>query len=289
MRPSVPLVSRLPDGRRELVIAALAYLAYEAARALATGERGPALATGRDLLRLERLVGLDVEAGLNAMLGTLPVLALACCYFYAVCHYLVTPTVFVWLFRRHRAWFGRARTTVLAATVVGFFGYWLLPTAPPRMLPGFEDTMVNWAAFGWWAGSGGVPDAMEGLSNPYAAMPSLHVGWAVWCGWYVARVARRPVVRALGVAYPLVTTFVVVATANHYVVDAVAGALVIALGGGVAVLLERVHRLLVRRRPAVPLPAGRVPVPAQPSGRVARPRLGHATTGPREPGRDDAA
>ncbi|MGH8866789.1 MAG: phosphatase PAP2 family protein [Actinomycetes bacterium] len=259
MNSSFAQTRRLSDTRRELLVAGLAYLAYEVARLWAVGDTGTALATGRAILEAEELVGLDVEAGLNAAFGAIPLVAVASCYFYALCHYLVTPIVLVWLFRTDRVTYRRGRTALLVATAAGFLGHWLLPTAPPRMLPGFDDTMATWAAWGWWGGSGGVPSGMEGLANPVAAMPSLHVGWAVWCGWYLFRVSKRPVVRAVGVVYPIATTVVVVGTANHYLLDAVAGAAVIAFGAAVAGASEWIRPGLLRPGTAAHVPH----VPAQ--------------------------
>lgn len=256
---------RLTDARREFAIAACAYLVYEIARILAVGELGSAVANGRAILAIEAVVGLDVEAALNDGIRDLPPLALASCYFYATAHYVVSLSVLVWLFRRHRRVYGPARTALLLTMGISFVGHWLLPTAPPRMLPGFEDTMISWASWGWWVGSGGVPAAMKDLSNPVAAMPSLHVAFAAWCGWLVFRLARRAVVRVLAAGYPLVTSLVVVVTANHYVLDVVAGVAIVAVGGLASHLLGVVRaRRAETRQPAEGRPAVAVPVPREP-------------------------
>jgi O-antigen ligase len=101
--------------------------------------------------------------------------------------------------------------------------------APPRMLPGFVDTLAMTANAGWWGDDASAPRGLGELTNQLAAMPSLHVGWAVWVAWVVVRLTKRRWLRVLGVAYPVMTTLVVVATANHYLLDAVAGAAVVAL------------------------------------------------------------
>jgi hypothetical protein len=138
----------------------------------------------------------------------------------------VTPAVLVWLRRRHARSYGPARTALIVATLLGLVGFWLYPTAPPRMLAGsgFVDTLAYFSDWGWWSTDASAPKGLGGLTNELAAMPSLHVGWAVWVGWYAATHARRRWVRALAVAYPVVTSVVVVATANHYWLDVVAGA-----------------------------------------------------------------
>lgn len=250
-------VLRLTDARREFLIAAAAYLVYEVARVLAVGDLSLALANGRAILAAESVVGIDVEAFLNDGVGALPVLALASCYFYATAHYVVSLSVLVWLFRRHRAVYGPARTALVITMGISFVGHWLLPTAPPRMLPGYEDTMISWADWGWWVGSGGVPEPMKEMSNSVAAMPSMHVAFAVWCGWLVFRLARLALVRVLAALYPLATSAVVVVTANHYVLDVLAGFAVIALGGYAGHLIR-----VVRARRAEQADAAAVPAPA---------------------------
>src|ERR1700712_4081918 len=89
--------------------------------------------------------------------------------------------------------------------------------------------MAEVSSWGWWGGEGSAPRGLGGLTNQLAAMPSLHVGWALWSGWCIARYARRRSLRIAGVASPLLTALVVISTANHYVVDAAAGSLLVIL------------------------------------------------------------
>ena len=107
-------------------------------------------------------------------------------------------------------------------TLLALVGYWLYLLAPPRLMPGggFVDTVRSW---GTWGVAASEP--VNSASNQYAAMPSMHVGWALRCGVIVARHVRRPAVQALGMLYPVVTLLVVVVTGNHFVLDA-AGAVV---------------------------------------------------------------
>jgi hypothetical protein len=91
--------------------------------------------------------------------------------------------------------------------------------------------MAQYAGYGWWGGEASAPRGLGGATNQFAAMPSLHVAWALWCGvalWLYGR--RSPAVRGLAIAYPAGVTVVVMGTANHYLLDAVAGAVVLALG-----------------------------------------------------------
>jgi hypothetical protein len=109
----------------------------------------------------------------------------------------------------------------------------VLPTAPPRLLNGsygFTGTMAQYSSYGWWGTDASAPRGLGCLTNQYAAMPSLHVGWALWCGLILLRFGRHWPVRALGAIYPVVTVLVVLGTANHYLMDAAAGVLVMGIG-----------------------------------------------------------
>jgi hypothetical protein len=107
--------------------------------------------------------------------------------------------------------------------------------APPRLLPqfGYVDTLLKYHTWGSLAD----PDVAK-HSNQYAAMPSLHIGWALWCGIAIFVCARRSWVRWLGLMYPVATLLVIVGTANHYIIDAVGGVVVILIGFGVQWLLS---------------------------------------------------
>jgi hypothetical protein len=131
----------------------------------------------------------------------------------------------------------------MTSTFMGLIGFTLLPTCPPRLLSaghGFVDTMAQYSSYGWWGGEASAPRGMGGMTNQYAAMPSLHVGWALWCGVMLWRYGTTRTTRVAAVAYPLITTIVVMGTANHYFLDAVAGAVVMGLGFLLAPYVSRV-------------------------------------------------
>jgi hypothetical protein len=220
---------------REIALAVVVYAAYTVTRGLTDGNVEDADEIGRALLRWENSWHLAPEQTLNRLLRHTPALAVAFCYFYATLHYLLTPAVLVWVYRRHPDRYRAARTTLLVATVLGLVGFWLLPVTPPRLLPGggFHDTLADVSGWGWWGGQASAPRGLGDLTNQYAAMPSLHVGWALWAGWLLARHARRRAVRVAGLLYPVVTTVVVMATANHYLLDAAGGVAVMALAAGI--------------------------------------------------------
>jgi hypothetical protein len=160
--------------------------------------------------------------------------------YYGTAHFVVTAAALIWLFRRRPARYALWRNTLAWTTALALIGFALYPLMPPRLLPpsyGFVDTLKDIG--GLWSFDSG---AMAKVSNQYAAMPSLHCGWALWVSFVVWPVARAAWARLLVVLYPLVTVFCIVVTANHYYLDAVGGLIVFSAGYGMAWLT--VHRLV---------------------------------------------
>ncbi|MFE5535052.1 phosphatase PAP2 family protein [Streptomyces sp. NPDC056492] len=217
----------------ELLLLGLVYGAYTGGRLLARGDVHLAVGHGLSILRTEELLGLDFERPLNRLFSQQGLLGIPADFMYASLHYLVTPAVLVWLYLRRPRHYRAARTWLVVSTLLGLVGFTLMPTCPPRLLDagqGFTDTMAQYSAYGWWGAEASAPRGLGGLTNQYAAMPSLHVGWALWCGVLLWRHGRHPLLRALGIAYPAATALVVMGTANHYFLDAAAGAAVMAAG-----------------------------------------------------------
>jgi hypothetical protein len=229
---------------RELAIVATIYVTYEVGRGVHKGNLSTALANGSGILSFEHAWHIAPEHVLNVGLAQLPLLAVVAAYFYSTMHYLITPAVLMWMYRSHPEHYRPARTALAISTILGLVGFSLAPTAPPRLLPGggIDDTLASVDHWGWWSGEGSVPRGLGSLTNQLAAMPSLHVGWALWCGVLLALYASHRAVRWLGVLYPVLTTLVVLATGNHYLVDAVAGAAVMGLGAVIALPLSRRRR-----------------------------------------------
>ncbi len=205
---------------REIALIAVFYVAYTLVRLLIPHDETAAYAHAGQVLRLERALGIDTELSLNRGLMDLPWLARLANVFYATAHFVVTLAVLVWLYRRRPAHFARLRTSLVVATAVALIGFWVYPLAPPRFLgtSGFVDPVTALHTFGLYSS----PEAGS-LTNQFAAMPSMHAGWALWCASAVITMVRRPIVRAIAALYPIVTILVIFSTANHYVLDAVAG------------------------------------------------------------------
>jgi PAP2 superfamily len=216
---------------RELALITLLYGGYMAGRAAIGVHTGAALHRGQQILDLEAITGMDVERPLNALVMAVPPVALLFAYLYATLHYVVTPAALVWIALRRSAGYRQARNGLLIATAIGLLGYWLLPTAPPRLLDaGFTDVMAAFSGVGWWGDAASAPRGMEALSNQFAAFPSLHVGWAMWVALVLHANTRNRTVRGWVFAYPALMTLVVMATANHYLLDALGGIACAALG-----------------------------------------------------------
>src|SRR4051812_18293932 len=233
-------------GLRELLLIAVVYSMYDGSRFFVEGRQSTALAHAMGVLHVEQGLDMAWEQALNRVVSTHALLAVPADYMYATLHYLVTPIVLVWMWRAHRAAYSRARTTLMVATVIGLVGFSVLPVAPPRMLPGFIDTMAQYSGAGWWSTDASAPRGVGSFTNQFAAMPSLHVGGALWCGWQLVQHGKHLVTRVSGVLSPAMITVVVMATGNHYLLDAVAGVAVVVLAmAAVGVTV----RLTVRLRP----------------------------------------
>jgi hypothetical protein len=202
---------------REAVLIVAVDELYEVTRSLAPTRVGKALANARAIERLERTLHLNPERPLNHALLDVPVLIPPISVYYQVGHLVALLAALIWAWRRHRELYRAARNALLALTLGGLAWYWLMPTAPPRFaLPGVVDVV---AAHPVLLAS---QESVVGLVNEYAAMPSLHVAWAVWVALTATTLSARRL-RWLAWVHPVATTLVVLATANHYLLDALAG------------------------------------------------------------------
>ncbi len=220
-------VHSMNRGIRELILLAALYVGYSASRLVADDAFTPAAARALNLLDLEKVVWLDVEALLNGWFVAVPLVGLIASYWYATLHYIVTAAVLLWLYRRGPGDYLPARTALALATILGLLLYLMVPMAPPRLLDGYVDVLELNAASGWWGADASAPRGLGGLTNQLAAFPSLHAGWALWVLLVARRHARARWVRGLAWAYAAGTTIVIVGTANHWLLDAVVGWVVV--------------------------------------------------------------
>ncbi|MEH0443546.1 phosphatase PAP2 family protein [Streptomyces sp. B21-102] len=215
----------------EILLIAVSYWVYSLVRNAVPEQRSEALRNTDWIWRVEHGLGIAVEESVNHGVNSVTWLIVSMNYYYATLHFVVTLVVLVWLYRSHPGRYAATRLVLFATTAVALVGYYLYPLAPPRLMPGggFVDTVMAHQTWGSMASGD-----LKHMSNQYAAMPSMHIGWSVWCGLTVFALARLPWVRVLGLLYPVATLVVIVATANHFWLDAVGGLLCLAFGFAVA-------------------------------------------------------
>src|SRR6266487_4650486 len=219
--------------RDEAAVVLVLYGLYELGRGLVVGNAAEAERHAHRLVALERSLHLFVEANLQRAAHTLPGLTSLLDVAYLTLHLAVTAAVLLWLHRRHAAAFPFVRTTLLLASGLALVGFLAYPTAPPRLAGvGIVDTV-----------SSGRVDLNRGLIssvyNPYAAVPSMHVGYALIVATSLLRHGRHLLVRALGALYPPFVLLVIVATGNLFFFDAAAGAIVAGVAATTSALITR--------------------------------------------------
>ncbi|MGX1269667.1 bifunctional glycosyltransferase 87/phosphatase PAP2 family protein [Streptomyces phaeoluteigriseus] len=241
--PLLPFLRRVltrPNLLLELLLIRVTYAAYQQVRLAATGGtisggRERAEAHGREILDIERFLHIDIEHWANHAVVKVGWLRDFFDFYYTSFHFVVPLSVLAVLYWRRPVDYRWARSSLGFATLLALVGFWLYPLAPPRLMPGLGiiDTVHGAQDFT-------QPDygTLTSLTNQYAAMPSLHFGWSLWCGLAIAIVAPKWWMKALGLLHPLFTVSAIVATGNHWVLDAVGGAAVVLAGFGLAYVLQ---------------------------------------------------
>ena len=231
-----------------LTIAWLCWV-YDAITNLAPLRLQAALGHAREILSAEQALHVDPERTLDRWLAGHHTLGLLVSDYYDNAHFVVTLGLLGLLWWRRADIYRPLRNALVLANVLAFVVFWRFPVAPPRMLPGFVDVVASTHAIGSWH-----TGALASQANQLAAMPSLHIAWAVWCTVVVWRMSTRAWLRALAVAYPFVTAFAVLSTGNHYVLDVLAGLATIVVSLLIVRVWERRRRWSLRgrtrRRPA---------------------------------------
>jgi hypothetical protein len=207
---------------------------YEALTNFAPLRLHAAVAHAEGLLHAEQALHLDPEQALDSWLAGQHTLGVILSDYYDNAHFVVTLGLLGWLWWRRADIYRPLRNSLVIVNLLAFVVFWLYPVAPPRMLGGFVDVVDVSHAFGSFH-SGSLASHADEL----AAMPSLHIAWAVWCSVALWRMSRRRWVRGLAVAYPCTTAFTVVATGNHFILDLLGGLAAIALSLGIVAVIER--------------------------------------------------
>ncbi|MFI7386755.1 phosphatase PAP2 family protein [Streptomyces sp. NPDC049813] len=231
-RASPRFMRRLRAPRRprlwfEILLIAVSYWTYSLIRNAVPEQRSQAMRNADWIWRVEHVLGIAVEESVNSAVNGVTWLIVGMNYYYATLHFVITLGVLVWLFRCHPGRYAATRLVLFATTAVALVGYYFCPLAPPRLMTGghFIDTVAVHQTWGSMASGN-----LKTMSNQYAAMPSMHIGWSLWCGLTIFALASVPWVRVLGLLYPVATLVVIVATANHFWLDAVGGMVCLAFG-----------------------------------------------------------
>lgn len=235
-------------GLWEAIVVALAFLVYFFIRGAVVDRAGEALSNALDLIALERALGIYRELDWQAWIidEYWAIRAMNWIYFWGHLPMVILLAVYLWI--RHRSTYTLARNAFLASGAIGVVIYALYPVAPPRLVPfaGYVDTMAVFDRVGYQA------QEAQAFVNPYAAVPSLHFGWAMLLGFMVAWVGRRRLsIVIAGLLWPVAMLFSVVMTANHFIVDAIAGAVVSLAGLAIAEGIRRAQPWMLRRLRAV--------------------------------------
>jgi PAP2 superfamily len=251
-RPSsLARLSISPAARTQLGVFLLAYLVYTAARFVTTGDLPSAEAHAHWIVRVERQLGVAAEAPVqHALDGTWLLWLLN--HVYLAAQLAVLPGALIFLYHRAPAIYVKLRNTILATWLISVPVYALFPVAPPRLANiGLVDTITAQTGFAMNS------NLTTSFYNDLAAVPSLHVGFAVAIGIAVAAALRNPVLKGLALLWGPTVGLAVVATGNHFVFDIAAGLLASALGYGAGTLAARIQ-VRSPRRPQPLRPAGRV-------------------------------
>ncbi|MFD9971506.1 phosphatase PAP2 family protein [Streptomyces sp. NPDC059017] len=258
--PEQSRLRRLRSVRRpriwfEILLIAVSYWTYSLIRNAVPEQKAQALRNADWIWEAEKALGIAVEQTVNHAANSVTWLIVTMNYYYATLHFIVTIGVLVWLYRRHPGRYAPTRLVLFATTGVALVGYYLYPLAPPRLMNGqdFIDTVLVHHTWGSMASGN-----LKTMSNQYAAMPSMHIGWSLWCGLTIFVLAKAPWGKILGLLYPTLTLIVIVATANHFWLDAVGGLLCLGFGYGLSYAWygSLPHRL--PRHVPDPVPAGAV-------------------------------
>jgi hypothetical protein len=229
-----------------LVIAWLAWV-YDAVNNLAPVREALALDHGRGIFRFEQTLHMDPELSFNRWLSVHHTMGAVISDYYDNAHFVVTFALLGWLWWKRADIYRPLRTSLVAINVIGLFVFWRYPVAPPRMLVsnGFTDVVASTNAFGSWHTGDLAKEA-----NQFGAMPSLHIAWAAWCSLATWQLSSRRWARVLALLYPFATTFAVLATGNHYLLDVLAGigTFLLALVFARAMAVAHVTKLLLSRK-----------------------------------------
>jgi hypothetical protein len=228
-------VTRPPDQRPyilgELVVVLCLLRLYDFVRVRAHLRESHALQSARDLFNLEKWLQIDFELSFNHWTVDHRWFNYAASYWYQFSHISVAMAVLVWCWWKRPLAYRAFRNAIVMIKIAGLTIFLLFPVAPPRLLPGAgfidADRLVGF----------GSNDVGPVTADQFGAFPSLHIAWAVWVAVLMFTLTRNRRLARIWICYPFVTLIAIVATGNHFVLDAVAGAIL-----ALAALKVALHR-----------------------------------------------
>ena len=242
----------------EITFVVIFYVVYSTIRNANQGSPNVAREHAYQLMRWQESLGINVEHAIHRWALDIKPLIIASNYFYGSLHFIVTTAVMVFLYHKFSDDYPLYRNTLAIATGLALIGFAFWPLMPPRLLPhsfGFVDTLDKYPTF--WSFKRG---AINKISNQFAAMPSVHCAWALWCTCVLVPRVKHTWAKVLAILYPVGTITAIVLTANHYFLDAVGGFAVLGLGYAIARAFTRAGR----RAPSEPDEAPPSSTPSEP-------------------------
>jgi membrane-associated phospholipid phosphatase len=225
------------DALAQLSIFVAADILYETVRGIAESNAAVPFTNARSIMSAERSLHIFVEQSIQSWAMGQRVLIDFANFMYVNSHFVITTSALVWLYLRHNDRFYFVRNMFVVAMGFALVGYLVLPTAPPRFFPelGYVDTIAYYVNVKHDSG------LVTLFFNPYAAVPSMHVAFSLMIAVPTILIVKRWIFKVLWALYPLLITFVVVVTGNHWVMDAIAGAAVAGMSALVsAYVLSRI-------------------------------------------------
>jgi membrane-associated phospholipid phosphatase len=224
----------LPRGQgdllRQIALFCGAYYAYRIVRGVVDDRVSDAFANAREIVHFERGLGIFPEPSIHQFAERNEIISDVASWMYVNSHFVVTTVTLAFIYLRRNDSFYFVRNMFMVAMGIALVLYVVFPTAPPRLLPelGFTDSVAG------FTGVRASSTAEDVLVNPYAAVPSMHVCFALMLGMSMARMVRRRWAAVLWSVYPIVIGWVVIATANHWWTDAVLGVVTAAVAAAFA-------------------------------------------------------
>ena len=222
-------MSLLSSGIRELVIVGSVFLFYRIMSIAISHGFDQASQNAYDIINLEKLLGIFFEQGFQSFFLHSTFLIHVVNTIYTIFYYPVLIIFAMWAFIYHQQQYLIVRNVLVISATIAFICFALYPVAPPRMLPefGFIDTMATHGVLNYGS------TLLNNITNHYAAMPSCHFGWSLLIGIATIHIAKAWWLKIFGALLPSLMLVSILATANHFILDAVGGAIVIGLSYGI--------------------------------------------------------